>query len=85
MDKYGFPKGEIYHRQNGESYAQIAERIMPDILIEDDCESIGGEKEMTITFIKSELRKQIKSVIIKEFGGIDHLPDDLSKFSNHGN
>ena len=85
LDKYGFPKGEIYHRQNGESYAQIAEKIMPDILIEDDCESIGGEKEMTITFIKPELRKQVKSVVIKEFGGIDHLPDDLSKLSKYGN
>ncbi|MCR4280489.1 MAG: hypothetical protein NUV82_03635, partial [Candidatus Komeilibacteria bacterium] len=38
LDRHNFPKGEIYHRQNGESYAQITERIMPDILIEDDCE-----------------------------------------------
>ena len=77
LDRYGFPKGEIYHRQKGESYADIAEKIVPDILIEDDCESIGGEKEMTITFIKPEIKRRIKSIAIKEFGGIDHLSDDL--------
>ena len=85
LDKYGFPKGEIYHRQKGESYAQIAERVMPDILIEDDCESIGGTKEMTITFVKPDIKRQIKSIAIKEFGGIDHLPDDLGKLLNYGN
>lgn len=85
LDRYGFPKGEIYHRQKGESYAQIAEKIMPDILIEDDCESIGGAKEMTITFIKPEVKQRIKSIAIKEFGGVDHLPDDLSQLLNYGN
>ena len=85
LDRYGFPKGEIYHRQKGESYAQIAEKIMPDILIEDDCESIGGAKEMTITFVKPEIKRQIKSIPIKEFGGIDHLPSDLSDLLNYAN
>ncbi len=72
LDKYGFPKGKIYHRQKDESYAQIAEKIASDILIEDDCEGIGGTKEMTITFVKPEIKRQIKSIAIKEFGGIDH-------------
>ena len=85
LDRYGFPKGEIYHRQKGESYTQIAEKIMPDILIEDDCESIGGTKEMTITFIKPEIKRRIKSITIKEFGGIDYLPEDLSALFNYGN
>ncbi|OHA62039.1 MAG: hypothetical protein A2117_02020 [Candidatus Wildermuthbacteria bacterium GWA2_46_15] len=79
LDKYGFPKGEIYHRRKGESYAQIAEKIVPDVLIEDDCESIGGEKEMTVTFIKPEIKRRIKSIVIKEFGGIDHLPNDTNE------
>jgi hypothetical protein len=43
-------------------------------LIEDDCESIGGEKEMVYPYIKKELKSKIKSVIIKEFEGIDNLP-----------
>jgi len=46
-------------------------------LIEDDCESIGGMEEMTIINIKPDLKKKIKSVVVKEFEGIDHLPDDL--------
>lgn len=67
---------KIFFRQNGESYRDIAERIIPNVLIEDDCESIGGEKEMTITFIRPEIKKMIKSIVVKEFGGIDHLPDN---------
>jgi len=79
LDRNGFPRGKIYHRQKGESYAQIAERLVPDVLIEDDCESIGGEKEMTITFIKPEFRQKIRSVVIKEFSGVDDLPDNLNE------
>lgn len=85
LDRYDLPKGKIYHRQKGETYAQIAERVIPDVLIEDDCESIGGEKEMTITFIKLGVRQKIKSVVIKEFGGIDYLPDNLSDLIRYGN
>ena len=77
LEKYDFPKGQIFYRQNGESYKDIAERIMPDFLIEDDCESIGGEKEMTITFVKPEIKQKIKSIVIKEFGGIENLPNNL--------
>jgi hypothetical protein len=47
----------------------VAEKLMPDIFIEDDCESIGGTQEMTSTH--------------KEFEGIDRLPNDtgqLQKF-----
>ena len=77
LRKYNFPKGQVFYRKNGESYKDIAERIIPDILIEDDCESIGGEKEMTIAFVKPEIRQRIKSIVIKEFGGVDHLSDDL--------
>ena len=77
FEKYGFPKGQIFYRQNGEPYKDIAEKITPDILIEDDCESIGGTKEMTITFVRPEIKKMIKSVVVKEFSGIDHLPDSI--------
>ena len=77
LEKYEFPRGQIFYRQNGESYKDIAEKITPNILIEDDCESIGGTKEMTITFVRPEIKKMIKSVVVKEFGGIDHLPDSI--------
>ncbi|OQX94587.1 MAG: hypothetical protein B6I23_00545 [Rickettsiaceae bacterium 4572_127] len=79
LKKYFFPEGEVFYRKNNKNYAQVAEEIMPDILIEDDCESIGGKKKMTYTYIKPELKQKIKSISVKEFGGIEHLPDNLEE------
>jgi len=81
LEKYNFPKGQVFHRQNGESYKDIAEKIIPDVLVEDDCESIGGEKEMTITFVKPEIKQKIKSIVVREFSGIDFLPNNLGELS----
>ena len=82
IKRYDFPDGELLFRQSRAEYKDIAERMLPDILIEDDCESIGGEKEMVYPHIKQELRTKIKSVVVKEFGGIDHLPDNISDLLN---
>ena len=76
LQHYGFPSGELFFRREGENYGDAAERAMPDILIEDDCESIGGEIEMTYPHIRPERKAQIASIVVKEFGGIDYLPDD---------
>jgi hypothetical protein len=73
-----FPEGQICSRQKGEQYKDVAERVLPDILIEDDCESIGGEREMTYPHVKPEVRARMKSIVVKEFGGIDHLPGDVA-------
>ena len=81
---YGFPEGQVFFRLSGERYNETAERVLPDILIEDDCESIGGEKNMTYPEIKPELKIRITSVVVKEFGGIDHLPDDILHLGNVG-
>lgn len=78
LTRFGFPEGELCVRQPGERYSNVAERVMPDVLVEDDCESIGGEVEMTYPHIRPELKPRIKSVVVREFGGIDHLPDDIS-------
>ncbi len=83
LERHGFPKGKIYYRHRGESYKQVAERIMPDILIEDDCESIGGKKEMTYTYIQPEIKERIKLIAIKEFRGIDHLPGSLQELIDY--
>ena len=83
LKKYGFPDGQLLFRKKEEEYRDVAERIVPDILIEDDCESIGGIDEMTITHVKPEIKKRIKSVVIKEFGGIDHLPDKISALAEY--
>lgn len=77
LQRYNFPEGEVLYRKDGESYKGLAEKIIPDVLIEDDCESIGGEKEMTITFVRPDIKRRTKSVVVKEFQGIDHLPDDI--------
>jgi len=84
LKKYNFPNASnLYYRQQGEDYKDVAERLMPDVLIEDDCESIGGEKEMAYTDIKPELKKKIKSVVVKEFEGIDHLDNQLFPNDQH--
>ena len=57
---YGFPEGQVFFRSSGEEYKDVAERALPDVLIEDDCESIGGEKEMTYPNIQPELKIQDK-------------------------
>lgn len=79
---HGFPDGQVFFQHNEERYSEIAERVLPNILIEDDCESIGGEENMTYPHIKPELKTRIKSVVVKEFGGIDYLPDDLPGLRN---
>lgn len=78
LKKYNFPDREnLLFRKKQEQYKDVAEKLMPDILVEDDCESIGGKQEMTYPAIKKELKAKIKSVVVKEFGGIDHLPDNI--------
>ena len=79
LKKYGFPEGELLFCRGNEEYKDVAERVMPDIIVEDDCESIGGEKEMTYPRIRPELKQRIKSIVVKEFGGIDHLPDSITE------
>lgn len=80
LDKYHFPDSEnIVFRQKGENYKDAAERLMPDILIEDDCESIGGSKEMTYPNMSQEAKQKIHSVVVKEFEGIDLLPKDVNQ------
>ena len=84
LSKFSFPEGELFFRKTGEEYKDVAERVLPDIIVEDDCESVGGESEMTYPNIKQELKARIKSVVVKEFGGIDHLPDRLSELKSVG-
>ncbi len=80
LSKYHFPDAHnLLFRKKGQAYKDVAEALMPDLLIEDDCESIGGEVEMTYPHITPELKTKITSIVVKEFGGIDNLPDDLNQ------
>ena len=55
-------------------YKDIIEVVRPDVLIEDDCKSIGGSWQMCITYVQPQIKDTIKSIVVKEFKGIDYLP-----------
>lgn len=71
VELYGMKVTKILCRDKGERYAHLVERVMPDVLIEDDCKSIGGLKKCCITDVREELKPAIRSVIVPEFEGID--------------
>ncbi len=79
LNKNNFPAGRLLFRKNQENYSNIIEKEVPDFLVEDDCESISGRSEMSIFHVRPEIRKKIKLIEVKEFGGIDHLKDNLFK------
>jgi hypothetical protein len=74
-----FPRGIILYREVGMDYKEIVEKVLPDILIEDDCESIGGMTQMVYPKVSDQVKDNMKSITVREFGGIDHLPDVLDK------
>lgn len=76
---FGFAGSRLYYRDKGKKYKDIVEEVKPDILIEDDCRSIGGSWQMCITKVNPQIREQIKSFVVKEFKGIDHLPQKLAE------
>jgi hypothetical protein len=81
LEKYGFSDGHIFYRRNQEEYKDVIERIrpLPDVIVEDDCESIGGKFEMVYPNLKPELKNRIKSIVVREFEGIDYLPNIISE------
>jgi hypothetical protein len=81
LKKHGFPDGQIFFRRNREEYKDVVERIqpLPDLIVEDDCQSIGGEIEMVYPNLRPELRNKIRSIVVKEFQGIDCVPDKISE------
>ncbi|MFZ2537911.1 MAG: hypothetical protein WAX04_03305 [Oscillospiraceae bacterium] len=79
LRRYGFAGTKIYYRNKGEKYKDVIETVKPTILIEDDCRSIGGSWQMCITNVGSQLKKLIKSIVVKEFKGIDNLSQNISE------
>jgi hypothetical protein len=80
LEQFNFPGNCLYYRGKNEKYSNIVEEIAPNIFIEDDCNSIGGEKQMSITYVNKEVKERIKSIIVKEFSGIDNLPNDIKEY-----
>jgi len=79
LKRYGFTGTFLAAREPKESYQKVVETIQPDVLIEDDCKSIGGAWQMCITKVKPEIKKNIVSIIVPEFKGIDNLSTDIEK------
>ena len=79
---YGFCGFCLVAREAKECYVDIVEALRPDILIEDDCKSIGGTWQTCIHKVKAEIKQQIKSIVVSEFKGINHLSVDISDLMN---
>ncbi len=73
LEAFALPGERLYYRSKGEAYKDIVEAVKPDVLIEDDCKSIGGPRQMCITYVNPEVKRGIKSIVVREFEGIDHL------------
>jgi len=66
----------VFSRAASESYADVARRARADVVVDDDCESIGGAAQMTASGVPPET---IHCVVVPEFGGLAHLPADLAE------
>jgi hypothetical protein len=77
LKQYRFAGSKLYFREKKQKYKDIIEIVRPDILIEDDCRSIGGSWQMCITNVSPEIKDSIKSIIVKEFTGIDNLSSSV--------
>ncbi|MCA9392190.1 hypothetical protein KC614_03235 [candidate division WWE3 bacterium] len=77
LTQHGFPKGELYKRTGDETYADVVKRVAPNVLIEDDCESIGGLAETIGSQLKKYGYNDLTIIIVPEFGGISDLPEDV--------
>jgi hypothetical protein len=71
-----FPGGPVYFRRAGESYRTAVERARPDLVIEDDCESIGGASETIAAQLRDSARQTIRRIVLPEFAGFEALPDN---------
>lgn len=83
LERCGLPGEKLYYRDDGNTYKDIVEAVKPDVLIEDDCKSIGGVRQMCITHVSPEVKKNINSVVVNEFEGIDHLEGQSLRIFKH--
>jgi hypothetical protein len=77
LQAHDFPAGPVLFRRAGQSYGDAAATFVPDVVVEDDCESIGGEAEMVFTQLPSGLRARVRFIVVPEFAGLCELPTRL--------
>lgn len=73
LDELGFTGSMVGYRQKNQDYATLIKEEFPDILIEDNCLSVGGEQNMCYNLLSDELKKEIKHIVVEEFKGIDDV------------
>ncbi len=73
LDELGFIGSMVGYRQKNQDYATLIKEELPDILIEDNCRSIGGEYNMCYNQLTDELKNSIKHIVVEEFEGIDDV------------
>ena len=76
LARHGFPAGPVLFRADGEGYADVVRRAGADVVVEDDCESIGGRAKTTTAGLARSPGAAVRCVVVPEFGGLAHLPDD---------
>ena len=74
--RHGFPAGPVHGRREGEDYGPLVERLGLDVLVEDDCESIGGAAHMCAAQLSTSGRQSVRCVVLPEFSGLAGLPED---------
>jgi len=57
-------------------HAAAARRAGADLLVEDDCQSIGGVAQTTQASLAATPGRAVRCVLVPEFGGLAHLPGD---------
>lgn len=82
--RYGFPAGPVHGRGQGEDYGPLAEQLGLDVLVEDDCESIGGTAQTCAGQLSPTGRQSIRCIVLPEFSGLAALPDDPAKLLTPG-
>lgn len=81
LARHGFPAGTMFFRRPGESYAAVTRRAAADVVVEDDRESIGGRSQTTAASLAAAPGDAVACVIVPEFGGLAHLPDNPTQLA----
>jgi hypothetical protein len=74
--RHGFPAGPVYGRRQGEDYGPLVERLGLDVLVEDDCESIGGGAQTCASPLGLAGSRSVRCIVLPEFSGRADLPDN---------
>lgn len=74
--RHGFPAGPVHGRRPDEDYGPLVERLGLDVLVEDNCESIGGADQTCAAQLSEAGRRSVLCIVLPEFSGLAGLPDD---------